>query len=240
MPAGSSRGERLDPFALPLRFEAADYAADERMRPVELTASAWSCAARCAASRWRSICRSPPISASRSAWSRRRSTTPGRRRHRARTSATPSLSLALYRAADGTDIVAEWQLWGRVLSCRCWSPKPTAACASRSSGSGAIDVGPPDPRGGDGIRRSTGAAADRSPLRRHTRRLAGVPSCIAASARSSRAVELTSPESDGISACRFIALDRQSPSFRRARQKRVHARLTTRYAREPGIHNHGL
>ena len=27
----------------------------------------------------------------------------------------PALSLTLYRAADGTDIVAEWQSWGRVL-----------------------------------------------------------------------------------------------------------------------------
>ena len=36
MPAGSSRDERLDPFALPLRFEAADHAADERVRLVEL------------------------------------------------------------------------------------------------------------------------------------------------------------------------------------------------------------
>ena len=36
MPAGSSRRERLDPFALPLRFEQPDHAADERVRVVEL------------------------------------------------------------------------------------------------------------------------------------------------------------------------------------------------------------
>jgi hypothetical protein len=35
-PAGSSRVERLDPFALPLRFEATDLTADERVRVVEL------------------------------------------------------------------------------------------------------------------------------------------------------------------------------------------------------------
>ena len=35
-PAGSSRGERLDPFALPLRFEAADRTADGHLRQVEL------------------------------------------------------------------------------------------------------------------------------------------------------------------------------------------------------------
>ena len=36
-PAGSSRVERLDPFALPLRFTVSDKAADERIRSVELT-----------------------------------------------------------------------------------------------------------------------------------------------------------------------------------------------------------
>ena len=35
-PAGSSRDERLDPFALPLRFVATDHTADERIRLVEL------------------------------------------------------------------------------------------------------------------------------------------------------------------------------------------------------------
>ncbi len=36
MPAGSSRGARLDPFSLPARFAATDAAADERVRHVEL------------------------------------------------------------------------------------------------------------------------------------------------------------------------------------------------------------
>jgi len=36
-PAGSSRGERLDPFALPVRFAASDALADGRVRDVELT-----------------------------------------------------------------------------------------------------------------------------------------------------------------------------------------------------------
>jgi uncharacterized protein DUF6101 len=35
-PAGSSRGERLDPFALPVRFAASDAAADGRVRDIEL------------------------------------------------------------------------------------------------------------------------------------------------------------------------------------------------------------
>ena len=36
-PAGSSRDERLDPFALPVQFVVSDKAADERVRNVELT-----------------------------------------------------------------------------------------------------------------------------------------------------------------------------------------------------------
>src|SRR5262249_62260687 len=36
-PVGSSRGERLDPFALPVRFTALDAGADGRSRDVELT-----------------------------------------------------------------------------------------------------------------------------------------------------------------------------------------------------------
>lgn len=35
-PAGSSRGLRLDPYSLPVRFAASDAAADERVRHVEL------------------------------------------------------------------------------------------------------------------------------------------------------------------------------------------------------------
>ena len=35
-PAGSSRVQRLDPFALPVRFAASDAGADERVRDVEL------------------------------------------------------------------------------------------------------------------------------------------------------------------------------------------------------------
>jgi hypothetical protein len=37
MPVGSSRSQRLDPLALPVRFTANDAGADERMRDVELT-----------------------------------------------------------------------------------------------------------------------------------------------------------------------------------------------------------
>jgi len=51
--AGSGRALRLDPFSLPVRFEAADEAADERRRVVDLHAKESCCAARYAACAWR-------------------------------------------------------------------------------------------------------------------------------------------------------------------------------------------
>ena len=114
MPAGSSCVERLDPFALPLRFDAADKAADERIRSVELTrervvlhraVSGIKMAVKVPVAAYLGVAiRMEPPAGSH----------PGAillvLEHR-----DPGLSLPLYRAADGTDIVAEWQSWGRVL-----------------------------------------------------------------------------------------------------------------------------
>jgi Family of unknown function (DUF6101) len=114
MPAGSSRDERLDPFSLPLRFEARDAAADGSVRFVELTrervvlrrsvrgmlmavnlplASYLGVALRI----------EPPVGAAAS-------TVALVLEHR-----DHALSLELYRAADGSDVVAEWQSWARAL-----------------------------------------------------------------------------------------------------------------------------
>ena len=114
MPAGSSRDERLDPFSLPLRFETRDAAADGSVRYVELTrervvlrrsvrgmlmavnlpiASYLGVALRI----------EPPVGTAES-------TVALVLEHR-----DHALSLPLYRADDGTDVVAEWQAWARVL-----------------------------------------------------------------------------------------------------------------------------
>jgi hypothetical protein len=45
-----------------------------------------------------------------------------------------ALSLELYRAADGSDIVAEWQLWGRVLGVPLLVAEAEANCVNLSSG----------------------------------------------------------------------------------------------------------
>jgi hypothetical protein len=114
VPAGSSRDERLDPFSLPLRFEARDAAADGSVRFVELTrervvlrrsvrgmlmavnlpiASYLGVALRI----------EPPAGAAESAVTLMLE-------HR-----DSALSLPLYRAENTTDVVAEWQSWARAL-----------------------------------------------------------------------------------------------------------------------------
>jgi hypothetical protein len=114
MPAGSSRVERLDPFALPLRFEDADHAIDERVRVVELhrehvvlrrALRGIKMSVNLPVADYLGVAiRMEPTSAN----------TPGAiavvLEH-----PDPALSLTLCRAADGNDIVAEWQSWGRAL-----------------------------------------------------------------------------------------------------------------------------
>jgi hypothetical protein len=108
MPAGSGRSARLDPFALPVRFSAADAAADGRSREVELTRERVVVRRAVAGIR---MAVNMPISAYRGV--------------AIRTSAAgasvvlehrdPSLALELYAAADGDGVAAEWRTWGEVL-----------------------------------------------------------------------------------------------------------------------------
>src|ERR1044071_7860384 len=107
-PAGSGRSARLDPFALPVRFSAADAAADGRSREVELTRDRVVVRRAVAGIR---MAVNMPISAYRGV--------------AIRTSAEgasvilehhdPSLALELYAAPDGDEVAAEWRTWGEVL-----------------------------------------------------------------------------------------------------------------------------
>jgi hypothetical protein len=114
IPAGSSRRERLDPFALPLRFEHPDHAADERVRVVELH-------------RERVILRRAvsgikmavnlPLAAYRGIAIRIEQPTLDRPAAFAVVldHVDPALSLMLYCAEHGNEIVAEWRSWGWAL-----------------------------------------------------------------------------------------------------------------------------
>ena len=114
MPAGSSRAERLDPFTLPIRFAASDKAADERVRHVELTRERVVLRRAVAGMK---MAVNLPVAAYLGVAIRMEppeGSTPGGvaivLEHR-----DPALSLPLYRATEGTEIVAEWRSWARVL-----------------------------------------------------------------------------------------------------------------------------
>ena len=114
MPTGSSRDERLDPFTLPVRFSVADKAADGRVRHVELTRE--RVVVRRAV-RGIKMAVNLPVAHYLGVALRMQppeGNAPGTisivLEHR-----DQALSLPLFNADDGTDIVSEWQSWARVL-----------------------------------------------------------------------------------------------------------------------------
>ena len=112
--AGSSRAMRLDPFSLPVRFEAADEAADSRLCVVDLH--------RERVVLRRSVCGmrmalNMPVTAFRGVAIRLYGEA-GRAPDAIAVMlehSDPALSLPLFTAPESDDIVAEWQSWARVL-----------------------------------------------------------------------------------------------------------------------------
>jgi hypothetical protein len=114
MPAGSSRALRLDPFALPVRFQANDAGADERVRLIELHRERVILRRAVAGMRMKlslpvanflgvAIRVIPPDENFDGAVAIMLE-------HR-----DAALAVPLFVAPDGVDALAEWQLWGRVL-----------------------------------------------------------------------------------------------------------------------------
>ncbi len=58
----------------------------------------------------------------------------------------PTLSLTLYRAVDGTDIVAEWRAWGRALSVPLLVADSDGRLREPFDRIGGVRVGPPAAR----------------------------------------------------------------------------------------------
>jgi Family of unknown function (DUF6101) len=105
---------RLDPFALPVRFAAADAAADQCLRIVDLHRER-VVLRRCV--RGMRMALNLPLSAYRGVAIRlvgEKGLPPSAiavvLEHR-----DPALSLPLYVAAESDEVLAEWQSWGRVL-----------------------------------------------------------------------------------------------------------------------------
>jgi hypothetical protein len=113
-PAGSGRNARLDPFALPARFETADATADERVRSIELHRERVVLRRSVRGMR---MALNMPVAAYRGVAIRLVAATA----HSEATIAVmlehpdQALSLPLFHATDGDEIVAEWRAWGRVL-----------------------------------------------------------------------------------------------------------------------------
>src|SRR3954463_7730744 len=112
--AGSSRTARLDPLALPVRFTASDAVADESVRHVELHRE--RVILRRAVQGMR-IALNVPVQAFRGVSIRlveQQGASPALvtifLEH-----LDPALSIELYSAENSDDVVAEWQLWSRVL-----------------------------------------------------------------------------------------------------------------------------
>src|SRR5262245_63376108 len=113
-PVGSSRVERLDPLALPVRFTASDAGADERSRDVELTRER---VVLRRAVRGIRMAVNLPVSSFLGIALRLVADTDGTT-ERATISLEhrdSGLSVQLFATSDWRDAVAEWRLWGRVL-----------------------------------------------------------------------------------------------------------------------------
>jgi hypothetical protein len=112
--AGSGRTLRLDPFALPVRFEAADERADERLRVIDLHRER-VVLRRCV--RGMRMALNMPVKAFRGVAIRMVPESPEKPASIAVVleHGDPALSLPLFASIEGDEIVAEWQAWGRVL-----------------------------------------------------------------------------------------------------------------------------
>lgn len=114
IPAGSSRSLRLDPLALPVRFRAADAAADERTRLVDLSRD--SVVLRRSVRGVRTTV-SLPVTAFLGIAMR---LVPPDGTNAGAIAIMlehpdPALSVPLFAAADANDVLAEWHTWARIF-----------------------------------------------------------------------------------------------------------------------------
>ncbi len=156
-PVGSSRMLRLDPSALPVRFEACDAQADARLRQVELDRE--RVVVRRAV---RGIPMRLSLKISDFLGVAIRVIPPDAEQdgaiaimleHR-----DQGLSVPLLIEADGGDVVAEWQRWGRVLGRPLLIPDGEGSFREPFARLGAVRVSAPAAR-----RRSRGAVRSRRP-----------------------------------------------------------------------------
>jgi Family of unknown function (DUF6101) len=167
--AWSSRVPRLDPFSLPVRFEAADEAADGRRRVIDLHRE--RVVVRRSVHGMR-MALNLPVAAFRGVAIRLAGAANGPPTSIAVVleHGDPALSLPLFSSSTGDDIVAEWQSWGRVLGLPLLIVEPDGCVREPFARLGAVRIEAPTWR-----RRRRSAIALRRPSIL-LRRRAGVPS----------------------------------------------------------------
>jgi len=110
--AGSGRVQRLDPFALPVRFAASDAAADERVRDVELHRERVVVRRTLAGMR---MALNLPLSAFSGVGLRVMVTAAGAHCAVVLAHKDPGLVLPLFLTHEADDAMAEWKSWAAVL-----------------------------------------------------------------------------------------------------------------------------
>lgn len=145
MPVGSGRVQRLDPLALPVRFTASDVGADERVRDVELTCER---VVLRRAVRGIRMAVNLPVTAFLGVALRLVPSACGAPdlvtvclEHR-----DAGLSVPLFSAADSDDVVAEWQLWAKVLKLPLLVAHVDGSLTEPFARLGLIRVQSPEPR----------------------------------------------------------------------------------------------
>jgi Family of unknown function (DUF6101) len=162
--AGSSRPARLDPFCLPVRFEAADEAADKRLCIIDLHRER-VLLRRCV--RGMPMALNLPLSAFRGIAIR----LSGKPDESPSSIAIvlehgdPALSLPLFSSPEIDDIVEEWQAWGRALGLPLLVADCDGGLREPFARLGAVRIEAPTWR-----RRRRSAMARRRPLRLLRRR----------------------------------------------------------------------
>jgi Family of unknown function (DUF6101) len=167
---GSSCVQRLDPFSLPVRFSAADEAADERSRIVDLHRERVVFRRRVRGMR---MTLNLPVTAFRGIAIRLVREEPDKvpssiavvLEH-----GDPALSLPLFCSTGSDDILAVWQSWGRVLGLPLLVAEADGSLREPFARLGALRVEPPASR-----RRRRYAIARRRPLRALRRRTGALP-----------------------------------------------------------------
>jgi hypothetical protein len=145
MPVGSSRALRLDPLALPLRFEARDCAADGRVRVIDLyhervivrravRGMRMAVNLRISAFRGVAIRLLPPDGDELGA------VAIILEHH------DPALSLPLHVTSDCAEVVAQWQAWARILNRPLLVSDAFGAFGDPMPRVGPLEIGEPAPR----------------------------------------------------------------------------------------------